>query len=313
MQAKEIPGPRLLAIDDSMLIHRLLKSRLKHERLEIHAVTSGRAGLEAAAELQPDVILLDVDLPDMGGFDVLHALKADPRTHDIPVIIISGCGETTTKVRGLEMGAIDFVSKPFDMAELKARIRAAVRICRLIKMLAQRAQLDGMTGLWNRTYFNERLERELAAATEFGAPLSLIFCDLDHFKALNDEHGHPFGDFVLEEFAKRLSSGRDSDVACRYGGEEFVIILPGTGTEEAAKVAEHYREALRRRRWEGFPDLTVTASFGVVDLETAGGASAEKLIDCADQALYAAKQSGRDRVVVGPAAHPEPRSVRMSA
>lgn len=299
MQANEPTGPRLLAIDDSTLIHRLLKSRLKHERLEIHTVTTGEAGLDASEALNPDVILLDLDLPDMSGFDVLHALKANPATHDIPVIFVSGCVDTTMKVRGLEMGAIDFVSKPFDLAELKARIRSAVRICTLIKMLAQRARIDGMTGLWNRTYFDERLHEEVQGAVRNNTPLSLIFCDIDHFKALNDKYGHTYGDFVLEEFANLISTGRETDIACRYGGEEFVIILPNTTASEAARVAERRRERIGEHYWEPHENLKVTASFGVSELAITGTESMEALVESADEALYAAKQAGRDRVIVG--------------
>jgi two-component system cell cycle response regulator len=289
--------PRLLAIDDSSLIHRLLKSRLKHERLEIHHAERGKDGLAMARALLPDVILLDVDMPDMNGFDLLRELKADNVTHDIPVIFVSGTVDTSTKVRGLETGAIDFIAKPFDIAELKARVRSAVRIRSLIKMLAQRAQLDGLTGLWNRAYFDSRLAQELSEALRHGSPLSLIMCDLDHFKELNDTYGHPFGDHVLEEFADLLNHGREGDIACRYGGEEFVVIMPRTAAPEAARVAERLRSELERRLWLNHNKLIVTASFGVTDLSLVGEQTTEALITSADKALYKAKEQ-RNNVTV---------------
>lgn len=283
--------PRLLAIDDSTLIHRLLKARLKHERLEIHHAMCGTEGLAKARSLLPDVILLDVSMPDMDGFQLLRELKADSITHDIPVIFVSGNVDTATKVRGLELGAIDFVTKPFDIAELKARVRSAVRIRSLIKMLAQRAQLDGLTGLWNRSYFNDRLSQEVADARRHGHALALMMCDLDHFKQINDTYGHPFGDHVLEEFADLLGHAREGDIACRYGGEEFALILPHTDADEAAQVAERLLAELERRLWMNHSKLIITASFGVTDLHLAAQPTPQALIESADKALYKAKET----------------------
>ena len=288
--------PRLLAIDDSTMIHRLLKARLKGERLEIHCATSGQQGLETARTLLPEVILLDIQMDDVDGFQVLDSLKADPITHDIPVIIISGQTETEVKIRGLEMGAIDFVTKPFDVGELLARVRSALRIRLLIQLLAQRAQIDGLTGLWNRAYFDQRLIDEISMAQRHGTPLSLIMCDLDRFKLLNDTHGHPFGDQVLEQFAHMLAESRTGDIACRYGGEEFALILPQTSAEEAMIVAERMRDRLHRHGFSEVQEQSVTASFGVTDLRRCREATPKAMVTLADDALYAAKQKGRDRV-----------------
>jgi diguanylate cyclase (GGDEF)-like protein len=292
---------RLLAIDDSELIHRLLKFRLQHERLEIHGAINAREGLAMARELQPDVILLDIDMEDMNGFDVLTTLKNDPATQDIAVIFISGTEEAMDKVRALDQGAVDFVSKPFEVVELKARVRTAIRAQRLMKMLAQKAQIDGLTGLWNRSYMNQRLAAEVDEARRHGQPLSMILCDIDRFKHHNDHFGHPFGDLVIERFAQILSSGRSSDVACRYGGEEFCVILPSTTSEEAEDVANRYREQLERTTWNDHPGLVVTASFGVTDFRPRRD-TAEAMLKAADAALYQAKQGGRNRVAVSPAA-----------
>jgi two-component system, cell cycle response regulator len=302
--------PRLLAIDDSTMIHRLLKARLKGERLDIHCATCGQQGLEVARSLLPEVILLDILMDDMDGFQVLDALKADPVTHDIPVIIISGQTETEIKIRGLEMGAIDFVTKPFDVGELLARVRSALRIRLLIQLLAQRAQIDGLTGLWNRAYFDQRLMDEISLAQRHGTALSLIMCDLDRFKLLNDTYGHPFGDQVLEQFAHMLAESRTGDIACRYGGEEFALILPQTPAEDAMIVAQRVRDRIRVHRFSEGQELQVTASFGVTDLRRCLEASPKSMVTLADDALYAAKQHGRDRVeLAADPGHPQ----RLSA
>jgi two-component system, cell cycle response regulator len=289
--------PRVLAVDDSELMHRLLRSRLQLEQVEIHCALTGEDGLRMAEELQPEVILLDIDLDGIDGFEVLQRLKENPRTRDIAVIFISASCETMDRVRCLDLGAIDFIPKPFEMAELKARVRSAIRIQQLLRMLAQRAQLDGLTALWNRAYFDQRLAAEFAEARRHARPLSLILCDIDHFKGVNDRFGHPFGDEVLALFATILSGGRASDVPCRYGGEEFGVILPATSLIEAVDVAERFRRAFEEHQWRRHPELVLTASFGVSDitmLEASGQPS--DMLAKADAALYAAKRAGRNRV-----------------
>lgn len=291
------PPPRLLVVDDSELIHRLLKVRLQFERIEIETASSSEEALRLIKEFEPDVILMDIDLgvgDPMDGFEILSEIKSDSSTRDIAVIFISGSTETMDRVRALELGAIDFIGKPFEVVELKARIRSALRVRSMVRILAQKARIDGLTGLWNRAYFDARMDEELIAAGRHGRPLSLILCDLDAFKGLNDEHGHPFGDEVLERFAQILGAGRSSDIACRYGGEEFALILPDTDREQALQAAERARWAIEGERWPDHPGLVVTASFGVsqyrVDLDQA------MMVTAADQALYRAKELGRNRV-----------------
>jgi len=290
-------APKVLLIDDSELMHRLLRSRLQLEQVEIHCVTDGEAGLEIALKLQPDVILLDIDLQGIDGFEVLQRLKEDARTRDIAVIFISASTETMDRVRCLDLGAIDFISKPFEMAEMKARVRSAIRVQQLLRMLAQRAQLDGLTALWNRAFFDQRLQCELTAARRHGTPLSLILCDIDHFKSVNDRYGHPFGDEVLAFFATVISSRRSTDISCRYGGEEFGIILPETAVGDAILVADQMRRGFEEHRWRRYPDLVLTASFGVADLTMVSeDATSVDLVARADLALYGAKRGGRNRV-----------------
>ncbi len=293
----EAPSPRLLAIDDSELIHRLLQVRLQGERLELHGALSAQEGLQKARELMPEVILLDIELDTMDGFEVLVHLKSDPKTQDIAVIFISAVSDTMDRVRGLDLGAVDFIAKPFEVAELKARVRSALRMQHLVKMLEHRAQIDSLSGLWNRRYFDQRLQQEWSEARRHGRSLSLIMCDVDRFKRLNDQFGHPFGDQVIERVAQILSGGRGSDITCRYGGEEFGVILPSTAAERALEVAERHRVAIESHTWSGHDDVIVTSSFGVADLKSLPtDAGMEQLVQAADMALYRAKQSGRNRV-----------------
>jgi diguanylate cyclase (GGDEF)-like protein len=292
--------PRILAVDDSELMHRLLRTRLQLEQVEIHCAITGEDGLRMADQLQPEVILLDIDLDGTDGFELLARLKEDAATHDIAVIFISANCETMDRVRCLDLGAIDFIAKPFEIAELKARLRSAIRIQTLLRMLAQRAQLDGLTALWNRSYFEQRLNAEFSEARRHGRALSLVMCDIDHFKSVNDRYGHPFGDEVLAQFAQILGTSRASDVPCRYGGEEFGIILPNTVLAEATEVAERIRAAFEAHRWRRYPDLVLTASFGIAEvtnmLHLTGEPTKDLLVSRADQALYAAKRAGRNRV-----------------
>ena len=289
--------PKVLAIDDSELIHRLLRVRLQYEQIELHGAVDPEQGIRMARDLRPDVILLDIEMDRIDGFGVLQLLKADAELQDIPVIFISATASMEDRVRALDLGAVDFVAKPFEVVELKARVRSALRVQHLVKMLAQKAQVDGLTGLWNRTYFDRRLLQEVSEAVRHNRPLSLVMCDVDGFKRLNDERGHPFGDMVLERLSKVLQGGRGSDVACRYGGEEFGIILPNTGGAEAAEVAERYRRAFEAEQWPGAPGKTVTASFGVADiLALPSTRGLEDLVAAADAALYRAKANGRNRV-----------------
>ena len=289
--------PRILAVDDSELMHRLLRTRLQLEQVEIHCALTGEEGLRLAAELQPEVMLLDIDLDGIDGFEVLQQLKENPRTRDIAVIFISASCETMDRVRCLDLGAVDFIPKPFEMAELKARVRSAIRVQQLLRMLSQRAQLDGLTALWNRAYFDQRLAAECAESKRHGKSVALVMCDIDHFKSVNDRFGHPFGDEVLALFASILSGGRASDVPCRYGGEEFGVILPATTIAEAVEVAERFRRTFEEHQWRRHPDLVLTASFGVAELALLpADATPADLLAQADAALYASKRSGRNRV-----------------
>jgi two-component system cell cycle response regulator len=295
--------PRVLAIDDCALVHGLLRHHLRREGVELHLASSSAEGVALANRIDPDVVLLDIDLGAEGasdGFAVLSELKRSPATSEAVVIFLSASGATGDRVRALDLGAIDFVSKPFEASELCARVRSAVRLRGMVRMLAQKASIDGLTGLWNRSHFDRRLVEEVYESRRYGRPLSLVLADIDHFKRINDEHGHPVGDAVIGRFAKILSTGRASDIPCRYGGEEFGLILPGVSASAALEVAERIRRRLGEERWACRDGLRVTASLGIADLDalesTSGESVANSLVAAADEALYRAKAAGRDRV-----------------
>jgi diguanylate cyclase (GGDEF)-like protein len=287
---------RVLIIDDSKPIHALVRVRLADESIELMSAHDGKSGLQAAFDSPPDVILLDVDMPDLNGFEVCRQLKADGRTMDVPVIFLTGASSTEQKIKGLELGAIDYITKPFDPAELRARVRSSLRTKYLLDLLSRKALIDGLTGLWNRLYFDRRMNDELSLSRRSGRPLSCVMGDVDHFKSFNDRFGHTFGDEVLKCVAGTLNDvARTEDVVCRYGGEEFAVIVPNTNLAGAAELAERLRSAVATADIGTRADApNVTASFGVAEIDA--DSTIKSLVDAADAALYRAKQGGRNRV-----------------
>ncbi len=271
--------PLALVIDDSLDVHRLLAARLKQEEIDLICTADPREGLARAAAVPPAVILLDLDMPGMDGFEVLRALKDNPATHHVPVIILSGMAGMQDKVTAFELGAIDYVVKPFEFTELRVRLRSALRVHRLLSLLASRAQLDGLTGLWNRAYFDHRLSEEASKSTRHSRPFSIAIADADNFKSINDTFGHPAGDAVLQGLAKILRREcRQSDIVCRYGGEEFVILMPDTTAIDA------------------HPERKVTISMGVAGVNGATALQPAAWLETADRNLYTSKRSGRNTV-----------------
>ncbi|MCY2931669.1 MAG: diguanylate cyclase [Planctomycetota bacterium] len=287
---------RILLVDDSPDAMAVAKARLAHEGHDILCAGGGKEGLAAAARENPDLILLDVDMPDMSGFDVCRRLKQEAATCSIPVIFLSGSGGTEDKVKGLDLGAVDFVTKPFDAFELRARVRAALRTKHLQDLLRKYALIDPLTELPNRRALDERLQQEWARLLRHGGNLSIIMADIDHFKNVNDQFGHAVGDEVLRQVERRLADGcRETDMPARYGGEEFVVVAPETAAQAAADFAERLRISICCRPLEAHgKTVAVTASFGVAGHE--GLKSPEALVGAADEALYRSKAAGRNCV-----------------
>lgn len=290
---------KVLLIDDSRSIHRLVAFQLAEEAVDLVGAFSAADGLKLAAELLPDVILLDVALPDLNGFQTCRQLQLNPATNSIPVIFLTAQDAVEDKARGLDFGATDYITKPFEPAELRARVRASLRTKRLLDLLARKAQIDGLTGLWNRPHFDQRLMQEVSLRARVPSPLSCIFLDIDHFKLINDRFGHSRGDDVLRLVAQCISDCcRAEDVVSRYGGEEFGVLSPGVDAAGAVFLAERIRRdiAALQVTFDHQP-VTITASLGVADISQA---NPNLLVERADAALYEAKHSGRDCVRVDP-------------
>jgi two-component system cell cycle response regulator len=295
---------KIVIIDDSSDALALAKARLTKEYVDIFCANGGKEGLEMIRRETPDLVLLDVDMPDVSGFDVCRTLKNDTDLHTIPVIFLSGSCTQQEKVQGLDLGAVDFVTKPFEAFELRARVRAALRTKRLHDLLTMHAQLDPLTELFNRRAMTTRLEREWGRIQRHGGILSFAMLDMDHFKQVNDTFGHSFGDRVLQEVAQTLiSQCRHIDLPVRFGGEEFAIIIPDETAQQTMSMLERLRERIATTPLTAENvSVPITASFGVAD--SSGRPSVQSLIDAADKALYQAKQNGRNRVETAP--HLEP-------
>ena len=291
--------PLVLLVDDSIDVHRLLSARLRHEQIRMSSLMKGAETLEAVKAQSPAVILLDLDMPDMDGFEVLRGLKDDPATNNVPVIVLSGLNGSEDKVTAFDLGATDYVTKPFDLAELRARLRAALRLDHLLKLLSERADVDGLTGLGNRAHFNKRWAEKVAECKRYNQPLSLAIIDIDFFKRINDTYGHPAGDEVIQGVAHLLQREcRSHDVPCRFGGEEFALIMPHTGPKDATMVTERIRQALAQVVWQRHPENMVSLSAGMVGCDgSCGEVTPEQWLEQADRNLYAAKRGGRNRVV----------------
>jgi two-component system, cell cycle response regulator len=287
---------KLLIIDDSEDSLEVAKIRLAREGLDIVCADGGIPGLAMARRERPDLILLDLEMPDLCGFDVCRALKADMDLCMIPVLFLSGSTTAEDKVRGLDLGAIDYVTKPFDAFELRARVRAALRTKHLQDLLIEHAHIDPLTGLPNRRALMERLQSEWARFQRYRGKLSLIMADIDHFKQVNDTYGHHIGDKMLQEAAQIIAKQcRKNDFPCRYGGEEFVVICPDEPGVGAACLAERCRQEVAKVRIVAQDkSVQITASFGVADASDLP--TQESLLKLADDALYQAKNAGRNTV-----------------
>ncbi|QOY92670.1 diguanylate cyclase [Massilia sp. UMI-21] len=291
---------KVLVADDDAINREVLGELLKPEYTVLLA-KNGAQTLERAARHLPDLILLDVMMPDMDGYEVLRRLRADPQTEHISVIFISGLDRPEDEASGLKMGASDYITKPFNQTVVMARVALHLQVVRQRRMLERLANIDGLTELANRRRFDEVYAREWQRARRGVRPLSLALLDIDAFKQYNDRYGHPAGDRALRAVA-RLAAGamrRPGDLAARYGGEELVLLLPETGAPEALQVVSQLRQAvagLMIAHEASSVAPVLTASVGGATLEPDGAEAAPALFEAADAELYRAKQAGRNRV-----------------
>lgn len=288
----------VVLIDDSILVHKMVEVWLRREQHTLGSAFTGEKGMDLLRQKKPDLILLDVSLPDTDGFELCRQIMADDTLKHVPIIFLTAATSTEQKIKGLDLGAVDYIIKPFNPAEFTARVRAALRTKFLMDLLAERAKIDGLTGLHNRAFFDERFAAESAVLRRTVRMLGVVMADIDCFKRINDTHGHTFGDHVLRGVAGVLNhSVRAEDVVCRYGGEEFAIIMPGVGVAGGQVLAERLKRDIAALQMIRLGvDVPVSASFGVAEAIDADGLAT--LLDRADAALYAAKQGGRNRVCV---------------
>lgn len=294
----------ILLVDDAPTNIQMLNETLK-DGYHLFFATNGKDALRIAAESLPDLILLDVIMPEMDGYEVCRALKADPSLRNIPIIFITAMNQQEDEAIGLELGAVDYITKPFNPTIVRLRIRNQIELKRQRDLLARLSHLDGLTGIPNRRALDDIMEREWRRGTRSLKPLSLLMLDIDHFKAYNDSCGHLAGDDCLRTVAQTLKSplGRAADIVGRYGGEEFLAILPETDAAGARVVAEEIRTAvsnLALAHPASPQGSTITVSIGIATAVAHREQFHTCLLDAADRALYQAKLEGRNRVVAAP-------------
>ena len=297
----------ILIVDDTPDNLRFLSGILVQQGYEARTVINGRMALMAAETLPPELILLDICMPDLDGYEVCCQLKSNLKTCDIPVIFLSALDDIVDKIRAFEVGGVDYITKPFHPAEVLARVKTHLTLHRLQQQLARANQelkrlvnLDGLTQLANRRCFNEHLEQEWRRMAREQQPLALVLCDIDFFKQYNDTYGHPTGDDCLRQVGEVLQAcaKRPADLASRYGGEEFALTLPKTPLEGAIELAQRIQAQLLQIQ---IPHATsrvspyLTLSMGIATIVPQLDRSPDALVAAADQALYRAKQAGRDR------------------
>jgi two-component system, cell cycle response regulator len=299
-----LTATRVLIADDSLVIRAVLRKQLQGQGFEVFEAADGEEALEIASGGALDVILLDVEMPILDGYEVLALLKADPELITIPVVFITARASTEDVVSGLRSGAHDYLRKPFEASEVIARVSAAARMKSLQDELRSRneeldllSRTDKLTELSNRRHLEEQAMILLSSSRRHNHSLGVLMIDIDRFKSINDSVGHAGGDDVLREVARRLSTPlRVEDVCGRWGGEEFLILLPITSLEEVELVGDRIRQSIASTAISisTGANLDVTISVGCA---SGRGASWESLVERADSALYEAKETGRNRVV----------------
>jgi diguanylate cyclase (GGDEF)-like protein len=289
----------ILIVDDETTNIRALSQVLRPE-YTVYMARDGRTAIETAENVTPDLILLDIIMSDMSGYEVITELKNSDRTREIPVVFITGLSGVEDEEKGFLLGAVDYITKPFNNTIVRARIRHHLQTLRQLRMIKRLGVIDPLTDIANRRGFNERLEIEWAHAIRDKNTLSILMIDIDHFKRYNDTYGHPQGDVLLQAIAAifRQTLVRSTDYAARWGGEEFTILLPGTNMDGALKIAERIRSDVENTavpRADG-SDTRVTVSIGVYSQSPQPGDSTNDFVTGADKALYTAKESGRNKI-----------------
>ncbi|WP_088330011.1 diguanylate cyclase [Lacimicrobium sp. SS2-24] len=295
------PRQQILIIDDETDNLMILSDILRNQA-DILLAKNAQQGIRKATELKPDLILLDVVMPGMDGFEVMTMLQRDPATSDIPVIFITALGDIQHEERGFQLGACDYIQKPFHTTIVLARIRLHLELVRQRRMLEQLANIDPLTGIANRRRYEDVLKKAWRVALRRQNPLSLVLVDIDNFKHYNDHFGHAAGDRVLQKVAGTLNERlqRPGDLVARFGGEEFIILLPDNPKQGAIDVMEHCRQAIEKMPLDEFnhADIgNITVSIGGYTCHPEVDINPQDAIKMADDMLYMAKHKGKNRIL----------------
>ena len=291
--------PFILIIDDTASNINLLSVMLRAD-YDIEGAQSGATAFEMIAQHgAPDLVLLDVHMPGMDGYEVCRRLKADAKTKNIPIIFLTAVNSPIDEELGLRLGAMDFITKPFKTAILRARVQNLINLKSKIDLLESLVMLDGLTGIANRRRFDEAFKAEWGRSVRGAHRIALIMADIDHFKLYNDHYGHGSGDSCLKKVATKLAglANRPSDLVARYGGEEFVMLLPETDSDGANLIAERCRsgvESLHLAHGHSEVSPWVTISVGFFSILPDKHISASMVLKRADEMLFSAKKTGRN-------------------
>lgn len=298
------PGSTVLVVDDSKATSDSLAELLRQAGLNVEVVHDGAEAAQRAVTGSVDLVLLDVELPGLDGLSALRLIRAAPSPRHLPVLVLTVHDDRQKRLTAFKLGADDVLRKPWDPEELVAKVTRQLGLRRRIdELLDQTAQLhqlsvtDGLTQIHNHRFFQERLKEEFRRAQRYDDPLALILLDIDLFKEVNDRHGHPVGDQVLQEVASCIrDSVRDTDFLARYGGDEFAVLLPRTHLAGALTVAERVWRSIGALRTGPGDSLHVTASLGVSGFPGRAVMTSDQLLSTADEALYRAKSEGRNKI-----------------
>jgi diguanylate cyclase (GGDEF)-like protein len=294
-----MPGESLLIVDDDRFVHEALEAALAGRGLNVIHAHAPEEGLRLAIQCRPNVILLDVNMPRMDGLKLCRHLKETPSLRDVPILFVTVEANVQHLARALEIGGTDYIRKPFDPIELRARVEAALRLGRMIGLLRDQAWIDALTGLRNRAAFDHALDAAAAAYDRVGQPAALLLIDLDDFKQVNDAFGHGVGDELLRCVGAAIRSCcRPYDTPARFGGDEFGVVYTQTEGEGAKQAADRVLTALRRVALLG-GSVRARCSAGLVSTQSGHEPfSGSELVKLADEALYEAKRAGGERLVV---------------
>lgn len=289
---------KILVVDDNKMNSAMLTDILENEGYEVYSLFSGVKIVETILLIKPDAILLDIVMPDVDGFEVCRKLKKLEEAKNIPIIMITAMTDTNLLRKAFELGAFDYIKKPFDQIEVIARLQSALRYSEQQIKLESLAMRDGLTNLYNHRMVMEFLKKEMSKAVRSKHNIAFIMLDIDFFKKVNDTYGHKAGDFVIRNIADLIrNSVREGDIVGRYGGEEFCVTATDISLENVLHLGERIRKTIEEHEFDdGCNKINITASIGIAFREPSSDVNESELIKISDTKLYEAKGSGRNRI-----------------